>query len=448
MRKEIDGVQKLIKAGLRVICDKDGAKKLGFNDCDFDGSKIVGNDDAKATVTVNESFNIAKFINIGKLKHLDTTAKWGVITDENMFFNDKGEVLPIRDVFSGIKVSLNAKKKFNVGDIVCLDKLTIGNVVFTITSAYSISDENLLNGKLVGVIYKIMPDNKYSVKIQNISVDVHGATITKINSKDIGKCMIPFIKFALENKCNISFDSNLNYMRVSDCGGFVNYIAKDRLERFNGDFWNEELRNKLGTKRKIRSVLINMLGMPQDVAEIALSMYGKSDVGVQILEGDDVKLVFKRENIVDRGNIGASCMIDKPQNYFNIYADNAKCAIIRDSSGKIMARALVWTAKHDKNKNIKLMDRIYCSDDKLIPVMQIWAKKNGYHHLKEQSHSGHRAVCPKGNEISLAGYFITADKQYSYYPYMDTFYVNLGARFYCRKSLNSTHSTGGRLEAM
>lgn len=448
MRKEIDGVQKLIKAGLRVICDKDGAKKLGFNDCDFDGSKIIGNDDAKATVTVNESFNIAKFVNIGKLKHLDTTAKWGVITDDNMFFIDKGEVLPIRDVFSGIKESHNVKKKFNVGDIVCLDKLAIGNVVFTIKSAYSISDENLLNGKLVGVIYKIMPDNKYSVKIQNISVDVHGATITKISSRDIGKCMMPFIKFAIENDCSVSFDSNLNYMRVSDCGEFISYIAKDRLERFKGDFWNEELRKKLGAKKKIRSILINVFGMKQDVAEIALSIHGKSNVGVQILEGDDVKSVFKRENIVDRGNIGNSCMIDKPQNYFDIYADNAKCAIIKNGSGKIMARALVWTAKNDKNNKIKLMDRIYCSDDKLIPVMKMWAKKNGYHYLREQHHSGHEAVCPKGNNISLAGYFITANKQYSHYPYMDTFYVNLGARFYCRRSLNATHSTSGRLEAM
>lgn len=441
-------ITKMVDNGLKIVYTYNGSKILGLNEEEFSGEKtICTTDNPKAEIKVDGSFRIERFIDISKLKHLSTTAKAVVVIDNNTCFTDNGEIHKLQEIFTSVKPDLKPKKLV-VGDLVSVDKLVMNNVIFGLSSAYFTKDMGRMNGKLVGIVTRVNSDNTITIKLDGSSIDVHSATVSKIGSKDIGKCLVPFIKHAVESNCKISFNEEFQYMKLSDCGGFITYITKDRVSRFDGNVWNDELRSKLGTKKKIRAMLMGVFGMNQHQAELAITLYGKFGDVVEVLEGEDIRQVFVSSNIVDSGNLGQSCMMGKNSNYFDVYVDNAKCGVIRNTEGKIVARALLWVAKKDGAKKIKIMDRIYTCDDKLVPVMKRWARDNGYHHLTDQSHSMYETTAPNGDTKKISGYYITAKRQYERYPYMDTFYVCVGDRFYARHSLKSAHSTGGRLEAM
>ena len=206
---------------------------------------------------------------------------------------------------------------------------------------------------------------------------------------------------------------------------------KDDLPKMNrhnttiaaSKFWNSGRTPEYGIGRWARRVYKDVLKEPVKDSEIeAFVNYYKSTYD-EVYKGSESFELVKGQDIskwyhVDRyeeenGQLGNSCMRYKRcQPYLDIYVQNpdvCQLLILKSEKDpeKIIGRALVWTL-HDGPgvAGRKFMDRIYTIKDSDRLRFLEYAKKN------ELLTSASPAY-----KIQLK-----PDKEYSYYPYMDTFY--------------------------
>jgi hypothetical protein len=131
----------------------------------------------------------------------------------------------------------------------------------------------------------------------------------------------------------------------------------------------------------------------------------------EIVEGEDIRFWYNQNNYdSDGGQLGASCMrLQSCQRYLDIYVENpevCKLLIFKNlAKDKILGRAILWTATNGK----KYMDRIYTGKDNYYTLYLNWLEQN-----KEY------AYC-YDEELSIQ--VEVKNKEYDYYPYMDTLYV-------------------------
>jgi hypothetical protein len=188
-------------------------------------------------------------------------------------------------------------------------------------------------------------------------------------------------------------------------------------------FWTSGRTPEYGIGRWARRVYKDVLDEPVKDSEIeAFVNYYKSTYdGVykgaeafELVKGEDIRkwyLVDRYEE--ENGQLGNSCMRYKRcQPYLDIYVQNPDvCQLLILKSDKdpekIVGRALVWTL-HDGPgvAGRKFMDRVYTIKDSDRLRFLEYAKENEF--LTAASHTYKIQLKP--------------DTEYSYYPYMDTFY--------------------------
>ena len=241
---------------------------------------------------------------------------------------------------------------------------------------------------------------------------------------------------------NMKLDNN--YFDISKCGNFVNYVAKSKIKKY----LELDKDEKQKTNKKIRGFFQSVFDCTVDSIEEAMVKSGVLGVDVEILNGNDILQVFDSDNIVQSGTLGSSCMMDKPESYFDIYVENASVVIMKNSNGKIIARALLWELIDEDGCTQKMMDRIYTSDTKYELYMKSWAMKKEYLLLTKQTYRNRYATFDAtdsgdGN-VFLGNYYIQLNStSYMDYPYLDTFRYMLFDRLYSNVELKELDSTSG-----
>lgn len=188
-------------------------------------------------------------------------------------------------------------------------------------------------------------------------------------------------------------------------------------------FWTSGRTPEYGIGRWARRVYKDVLDEPVKDSEIeAFVNYYKSTYdGVykgaeafELVKGEDIRKWYHVDRYEEEnGQLGNSCMRYKRcQPYLDIYVQNPDvCQLLILKSDKdpekIVGRALVWTL-HDGPgvAGRKFMDRIYTIKDSDRLRFLEYAKENEF--LTAASHTYKIQLKP--------------DTEYSYYPYMDTFY--------------------------
>lgn len=391
-----------------------------------------------ATIDLANAQSVSRIINF-KTLFCDIDEEYGlVMSKDDVMFKD-GSMGKLKDVFSKIKKDTR-KIKPTVMDFVEIQNCFNGDALITVNKALALANLKSLRGMV-----KEIKDDIYTVVVGGEVIKLPSVCLKKIPRTIMGKSMRDIYEFMLNKGRKILILPEYNYMDISEDGKFVKYIATDRLDRFEGKYWDTELRGKLGTQKKIRGVLKALFDCSDEEMDSVIMLYGNSSLQVEVLEGKDVVHVFDKKANAGSGSLGNSCMLGKPKSYFEIYEDNAKVAIVKDDKGVIVLRALIWELySESQKKKIKIMDRIYSKSDSMIPMMLNWAMKNNIHTLKHQQHSGNRMVTPKGAEMPIGDYHIKLKKcEYKNHPYIDTFYLIAGSKAYASGYILSAHSTGG-----
>ncbi|MGL6023181.1 MAG: hypothetical protein ACRC0F_01050, partial [Cetobacterium sp.] len=321
-----------------------------------------------------------------------------------------------------------------------------GNAFLTLNSASRVESANNYKGVFISC-----DDGICSVYAGNKLIRVPSICIKKLDSSLIGKTMKKVYEYvAVAKKKKVIISDEFLYPEITDDGTYITYITPDRLNRFDGDFWNEQLRERFGTKKKSRGVMARLFENSEEYSEEIIMNFSNSPLNVEFLEGEKVYDVFKSSNIIKNDTLGNSCMLDKNMSFFDFYRDNCKILVVKDDNRKIIARAITWDLYKDgKKTKHKLIDRIYVSNTSLLPVIKSWAMRNGYSTLRNQSMGQNYAVDKNGREFCLSPYHVKIkqlnENTYENFPYIDTFYLIAGERAYCNNGIIRAHETNGRI---
>lgn len=224
-----------------------------------------------------------------------------------------------------------------------------------------------------------------------------------------------------------------NHMRMVD-NKTVEYIQESRLSRFNGNFNDPDLRAKFCQKTSVMKMIKACFMLKDSQIEVISNNLDFDDndfSDIQIISGERITWAYGHGATV--GTIGSSCMRhDKHANKFKLYEKNAQMvAIIKNDI--VMARALLWEITNIKSgQKIKMMDRIYVSNDKIIGKFKNYANQNGWAYLERQGAGMEFAKLGAGS-IRLADYYVQLEgDNYAPYPYVDTWHIKAGNRAYVK----------------
>jgi len=164
-------------------------------------------------------------------------------------------------------------------------------------------------------------------------------------------------------------------------------VDYDNFQLVNFKFDKDKPENKIRLGKLIRNILSdeslivpdleldkdNKIDFTDSDIEIFINKYrsliDKKDVIFEIWEGEKIKDAYNSKNYHESiGSLGSSCMNNKP-NLINFYSKNDIVKIlvlIKDS--KIVARSLLW-----KTDSGMFQDRIYCTKEHYVIIMEKWA---------------------------------------------------------------------------
>lgn len=142
-------------------------------------------------------------------------------------------------------------------------------------------------------------------------------------------------------------------------------------------------------------------------AYTSMIMY-ENNLGEQfeVVTGDAIKFWYNIDNYESKtGQLGSSCMrYYSCQGFFKIYINNpdtCKLLILKSFNGKLVGRALLWTATDGKT----YIDRVYTVKDNLNNIFSRYANDKGYLDVYNLSYELEVQVNPG---------------DYEKYPYMDS----------------------------
>ncbi len=236
-----------------------------------------------------------------------------------------------------------------------------------------------------------------------------------------------------------------------------------RVSHFIGDLQQNNINNlsNRGTVKMGRLIKKLLPEIPDKELENLVNSLKSETTGyeIKLVKGLDIIKYYKRESCDEKslnyGTLNSSCMMDKVtenKNIFDIYTknpENCQLAVMLNSEGKLVARALVWKideiSKYEhfsddenfysnfdlkwqevpcdfdnklftaKAKDLYLMDRVYYTKDWMENSLHKWAMNQGMM-LKwrdKTSYKGvtHRPILTvKVNKVA-----------YRQFPYLDTF---------------------------
>jgi translation elongation factor EF-1beta len=155
------------------------------------------------------------------------------------------------------------------------------------------------------------------------------------------------------------------------------------------------------------------------MAKIKMSM-SPEDAKIKEVNGNDIAFWYKSINLATKiGQLGSSCMVDAPDEYFNIYTKNKNIVsllILTNNDDKLVGRALLWKLS-DGNY---FMDRVYCLtqyDEKIFTQYAIdnnyMYRNNGNNNIVKYYKDGQEI-----DKVDLVVYLTYSE--FDYYPYLDT----------------------------
>jgi len=173
-----------------------------------------------------------------------------------------------------------------------------------------------------------------------------------------------------------------------------------------------------------------------------------------VVYGNDIKKWYNGDLYYrGGGSLSSSCMRSVNSSYFDIYSENDKdngayshigMLILLDDNDRLRGRAIVWFNSIRPEPGRIFMDRIYYTSESEITLFKDYARKHGWLYKHQQTYGNPVYVDPKdGNKHGLALTFRLKQKNYRYYPYMDTmiFYTPETGRISSKPNKNKTFKT-------
>jgi hypothetical protein len=196
------------------------------------------------------------------------------------------------------------------------------------------------------------------------------------------------------------------------------------------DVFNKS-RNPIRIGKFVNKVIPNKYN-PKQVEEfvnILKSRKEQSGERFEIVEGKDIGFWYKSENYAEiKGQLGNSCMREKPANYFEIYIENPEVCrmLILLEGDKLIGRALVWKLSQiisygkEFPKDLYFMDRQYTIKESDVDKFRSYADENEWVYKTNNNHHSFDYVTYKGASFR-ASLRVDIESAPEKYPYMDTF---------------------------
>ncbi len=253
---------------------------------------------------------------------------------------------------------------------------------------------NTYNSCVIDLTYNPISDKKYLVQPL---LDIINSLIT-----DEARMLTYRI-----NSLTISFLPKGKEAKYSDCG-----------------IWSREGRQESKPSKLIQRVLKHEYKCKEfeDFANWIKNEFFQSGE-FKLVSGSDITKYYNVDNYYkDSGTLGNSCMRhEECESYFKIYEDHAKMlGCFKD--GLLMGRAIVWEPPEGT-----FMDRFYTCEDFLDSQFIEYAKDHKWYYRVNNSlletNDRQYWFCPNDN-YTTANYInltIRLDKDYDYFPYLDSF---------------------------
>lgn len=149
-----------------------------------------------------------------------------------------------------------------------------------------------------------------------------------------------------------------------------------------------------------------------------------------IVEGDDIAFWYKTENYAEiKGQLGGSCMREKPSSFFEIYVKNPEVCrmLVLLEDDKLIGRALIWKLSYSSAYGRKLeegtyfLDRQYTIKESDVDKFRAYAKENGWAYKTHNNHHSLETITYNDDTFNCNMRIDIKDLPYSRFPYSDTF---------------------------
>lgn len=209
----------------------------------------------------------------------------------------------------------------------------------------------------------------------------------------------------------------------------LSYIPEDRLERFNGNFWDEGLRRKYSVMSRPGRVLGKLYDISyQDSIDVSNKMMDLTKYHIKICRGEEIGVHYRKYNSTGRGNL-ESCMSYVPLSYFRIYDEIGYLVTIVDENDITQARALVVeNVKYMKDGVINMsniMCRIYYNNNVFLDMLTQYAIEQDLIRF-DGGYDATKLIFANNDELSLneATPWVEIEEAFAKlprYPYVDNF---------------------------
>lgn len=239
---------------------------------------------------------------------------------------------------------------------------------------------------------------------------------------------IDFIKS--EDDAHVSFTPIENIIKANEKG--VDYGDPFTFRRFRIKVGR--IITKIFTTNTIKRFNITDKDI-EDFTNLHKAFYEKEKTHFIIVTGEDIKKYYDEQNYYATsafgrtGTLWNSCMRHSDRlKFLELYiVNNTKLLVLVNSEDKVKGRALLWDnvineGTDDLGTDIKIMDRIYYTDDHIVNVFKNWAFENGYMPKMDQSSRSERYIILPNRGVAQTKLLIKLDKSdLEFYPYLDTF---------------------------
>lgn len=194
----------------------------------------------------------------------------------------------------------------------------------------------------------------------------------------------------------------------------TNVYLKSRNEVALGKFVNKIFPSKFSDKQ--REEFVNQFK----------STFEKQGLYFDLVSGDEIDFWYSHQNYSKMsGTLGNSCMAKK-EGLFQIYTQNPDLCklLVLIEDNKLIGRALVWkvhTFDNDKINTEWFMDRQYTIEDSDVIKFKNYADEKGWAYKTNNNHFSLRQITFKDAVYNVEMQVKLGDKNYTKFPYMDTF---------------------------
>lgn len=242
---------------------------------------------------------------------------------------------------------------------------------------------------------------------------------------------------------NIETTPGINFISTHS-PELISYIQTEKINPSQNPF-EQKGRTKLKIGRLVTKLIpqnyLELYGVDNSKIENFVncfkSWFDNSTHSLKIVEGEELREWYLDSNYFSPNGIGIgtlwnSCMrYQKRQKFLDLYCKNPGIKMIImttlvNNEEKLRARALLWENTKVISSNetlpeyINIMDRIYSVFDSDVTTLKKWAEENNYIPKWEQNSKTHQYFQIKGEPIKIKCSFKLMNKDFGYYPYLDT----------------------------